>query len=164
MLDYKKSVVIGELGEKLVSNYLHRLYPNSTITFIDSPELQKSHGDFYWKVGNETYSFDVKTEESDKYGNFFFEYWSNRQRGTYGWGPSSQMSLLAYLFLKERRLFFFNFKKFQDWAYLEKNIFSYPLKKQGKYNQLNDSWGHCVPVTFYREIKSLSVMEFKIYD
>lgn len=157
--DFKKSTDIGNLGECIVSSYLIHRYPKSVITKITSKELQKLHGDFYWTTGGQTFSIDVKTEKSDRYGNFFFEYWSNRQKETRGWGLYSQMSLLVYFFLKEQRMFFFNFKKFQSWAYRERNIFSYPLKKQGKYDQLNDSWGHCVPITFFRSIPSLNVLE-----
>ena len=44
------------------------------------------------------------------------------------------------------RLYFIPFKKLRRWAFHDHNIYKWPERKQGKYQQLNDAWGRCVPI------------------
>lgn len=160
MIDYASSCNLGSRGEDFVISFLSWFRPTSVITRITSRHGQKEYGDFYWNLGDKTYSVDVKTEESDKYGNFFFEHWSNKHRETPGWGFTSNMDLLIYLFLKSNKYNLLDFKGFKYWAYELKNIYEFPLKPQQKYRQINDSWGYCVPISLCRKIPELKLTEF----
>ena len=160
MLTYENSCNLGEIGEKYVIEFTKWLNPKSEAIRITSKDDQKNYGDFYWSFGGCTYSVDVKTEESDKYGNFFFEYWSNRKYKTLGWGPISKMSILAYLFIEDNKLYLINFQNFKIWAYEQENIFDFTLKPQWKYSQLNDSWGYCVPISYCKKVPELELIEF----
>jgi len=54
--------------------------------------------------------------------------------------------ILLYYFIKERLLYSIDFFKLRSWAFMDGNIYKYPEKPQGKYSQLNDTWGRCVPI------------------
>lgn len=159
---YLKASALGHQGECEVMDYLQHKYSNFEITPIVDEKSQKLYGDFYWNVGGNQLSVDVKTEKEDKYGNFFFEYWSNKESNVPGWCVDLEADLLAYYFLEDKKLYLINFKAFKEWAYIKKQVFKFPLRKQSKYNQRNDSWGHCVPIKFCKECADLKVVEFLV--
>lgn len=118
-------------------------------------ELQKTVGDVFYNSDPETiYSAEIKAEESKKHGNFFLETWSNRARFTLGWMFNLKTDLLLYYFLEEDELYAIPFLKLRKWAFHDGRIYQYPERQQAKYDQLNDTWGRCVPCqTICRELK-----------
>lgn len=111
-------------------------------------ELQKTVGDVLFNSDSETiYSIEVKAEEANEYGNLFLETWSNRHRFTVGWMFTLNADLLLYHFLREDELYKIPFAKLRKWAFHDNRIFSFPERKAQKYDQLNDTWGRCVPIS-----------------
>lgn len=113
-----------------------------------SKELQTNVGDFLVKYSDsETHTIEVKAEESCLYGNIFIETWSNRTHRTPGWICKLTCSRLFYFFCEERWLLSFDFERLRFWAFREGRMYDFKEKCQKKRNQLNDTWGHCVPVS-----------------
>jgi hypothetical protein len=111
-------------------------------------DLQKSAGDFLYNKGDGStvYGAELKCEESNKYGNFFLETWSNLSRFTPGWMLTLQTDVLLYHFLNEDELYVIPFRKLRVWAFQRTCIYDYPERGQKKYHQNNDTWGRCVPI------------------
>lgn len=108
-------------------------------------------------------------------GNLFLETWSNRNledqaNHAYcgskpGWLYHTQADLLFYHFLDVDRLVILNVFALKRWAFrdprqqlsevnsrgerrgLHGRVYDFEVKKQGKYQQLNDTWGSLVPVS-----------------
>lgn len=112
-----------------------------------SRELQRSVGDMlYNRDTDSVYSIEVKAEQNNEHGNFFLETWSNRARFTVGWMYSLNADFLFYHFLKNDQLYIIPFQKLRRWAFHDRRVFEFPERKQSKYDQLNDTWGRCVPI------------------
>lgn len=110
-------------------------------------ELQLTVGDALYNSDAETvYSLEIKAEETNQHGNFFLETWSNLSRWTPGWMLTVQSDLLLYHFIGPDELYIVPLKKLKHWAFTERNIYRFPERRQGKYTQLNDTWGRCVPI------------------
>jgi hypothetical protein len=123
--------------------------------------LQKLFGDFFGRTrrGFE-FTLELKVEESDRYGNFFFEVFSNKRWRTTGWFPQLQSDWLLYYFYAEKRMYVINVKELHRWAYYDASklkhgsagrLSDFPEKAQAKYDQLNDTSGICVPIRTIRE-------------
>lgn len=109
--------------------------------------LQKTVGDLLYNADEETvYSAEVKAEQSNKHGNFFLETWSNRSRFTPGWMLTLQCDKLLYHFIDEDELYAIDFNRLREWAFHAGRIYEFPEKIQGKYVQMNDTYGRCVPI------------------
>jgi hypothetical protein len=110
-------------------------------------ELQRSVGDMLYNKDAETiYSVEVKAEQENEHENFFIETWSNRARFTTGWVYNLNADFLFYHFLKDDELYIIPFQKLRRWAFHDRRIYGFPERKQSKYDQLNDTWGRCVPI------------------
>jgi hypothetical protein len=114
-------------------------------------DLQVTVGDIVYNSDAETcWGLEIKAEDSNKHGNFFFETWSNRERFTPGWMFSLNTDLLAYHFLEDDELYVIPFQKLRRWAFgfgaEDGHIYVFPERKQTKRTQLNDTWGRCVPI------------------
>ncbi len=111
-----------------------------------SLELQKRYGDLFLNSSSgEIWSVEVKTEQGNKHNNLFLEVWSNRSRDTLGWMHNLNCDILLYFFLDEMDLYSIRMPRLQDWFFSEQERF--PLKRQNKYDQKNDTWGRCVPIS-----------------
>lgn len=119
--------------------------------------LQKTVGDalFNCHEGN-IWAVEFKVEEANEHGNFYLETWSNLQWFTPGWLYKLQADILLYYFLRERELYSIPFAKLKRWAFGSRNgtrrlspgrIYEFPEKPQSKREQLNDTWGRCVPIS-----------------
>ena len=91
-------------------------------------------------------SVEIKAEEANEYGNFYFETWSNLSRLTLGWMYTLRADVLLWHFLREDVAYAMNFPKIQHWAFRKQRIYAFPEKPQKKYTQMNDTWGRCVPI------------------
>ena len=120
-------------------------------------ELQKTVGDALYNADAETiYSVEVKAEESNEHGNFFLETWSNRHQFTQGWMYTLKADLLLYHFLRDDELYKIPFAKLKKWAFHNARIYDFPERQATKYDQLNDTWGRCVPIAVVMRELSLS--------
>ena len=138
-----------------------------------SKELQACYGDLFLNDENERiWAVEVKAEETARYGNLFLEEWSNRSCFTLGWlYKLSNETVLLYYFLDTKELYGCTMQSLKHWAFIYPNrlgtqgaIWEYQCKEQRKRNQLNDTWGRCVPVErLLRDnvIKALDVKERK---
>lgn len=116
-----------------------------------SRELQSSVGDVLYNSDADTiYSIEVKAEEHNRHGNFFLETWSNRARFTLGWMFTLRADLLLYHFVEDDELHVLPFQRLRKWAFHDGRIYSFPERRQSKYDQLNDTWGRCVPIGVVR--------------
>lgn len=110
-------------------------------------ELQKSAGDILYNTNADTvYSAEIKAEERNTHGNFFLEVWSNRARFTPGWMFTLKTDLLLYHFVEDDELYAIPFERLRKWAFHDLRIWSFPERKQAKYDQINDTWGRCVQI------------------
>ena len=103
-------------------------------------------------------SLEIKVERHWT-GNLFLETWSNLnladrdshyERGsTPGWLVTSRADLLLTYFLDNDDLVTVPFLRLKRWAFSsgpQGGVYAWPEKPQGRYGQLNDTWGRCVPV------------------
>ncbi len=112
-----------------------------------SKDLQKIVGDALINSGDgKIWGIEYKAEERNIHNNFFLETWSNLSRFTPGWMFNLNTDILLYLFLEEKDLYSLNFKNLRTWAFVNRRIYAFPEKQQGKYAQRNDTWGRCVPI------------------
>jgi hypothetical protein len=114
--------------------------------------LQCAFGDLFFKRGEShrhVCSVEVKTEQRYVTGNLFLETWSNRSRLTQGWMVSMHADLLCYVFLDVERAFILGMPRLQNWAYREGGIYRFD-EKLCPVDQLNDTWGRCVPIHVLR--------------
>jgi len=115
--------------------------------------LQRHWGDLIQVCKDKTVrSIELKAEASDKYGNFFIELWSNKKEPFYtpGWAFTCKSQWLFYYFLQDRRLYVLNMDKLRSWLWGSEmepgNWRKYPEKMQSKYDQMNQTFGLCVPI------------------
>lgn len=119
-------------------------------------DLQKQAGDVLVNTDEKTiYGVEIKAEEENLHGNLFLETWSNRARFTPGWMFASRADLLLYHFIKTNEVWRLDFERLRRWAFHENRIYDFPEKPQKKHDQLNDTWGRCVPtVVLESEVKA----------
>jgi hypothetical protein len=116
-------------------------------------ELQRTVGDILMNTDEESITaVEVKAERKNKYGNLFLETWSNRSRFTLGWMYTLNTDLLLYHFIEDDQLWVCNFQKLKGWAFQQgaknfPNLFKHPEREQAEYEQMNDTWGRCVPIS-----------------
>ncbi len=154
MNSFKECQKIEILGYELIKPYLKTQFDE--FVYVNTEErnelvltFQQNFGDLIAKKGKALYFIDIKTENEDKYGNFFLETWSNKKRNTPGWfipDRGVKADFVYYIFLKQKTLYVLDLPKVRKWAFDGKNIERYPEKMQNKYDQLNDTWGRCVKI------------------
>lgn len=115
-------------------------------------EMQKTADLVFQKDENNFYCLEIKAEQSNKSGNLFLETWSNKSRLNPGWLVKSRADYLLYYFVDSDEFYRVSLPALQRWAFAcdennRENISRYPIKKQSKYDQLNDTWGACVPLS-----------------
>ena len=152
MQSYEKCLTVEQEGYELITPYLDDYFDEYLTLKADNKSsflkvFQKNYGDIVAKKDNLLVFIDIKVEKTNKYGNFFFETWSNKSRNTPGWFPKGgvKADLIYYIFLNKPEAFYvINLDLAREWSV--KNIENYPEKPQQKYEQLNDSWGRCVKI------------------
>lgn len=115
-------------------------------------EMQKTADLVFQKDEKTFYCLEIKAEQSNKSGNLFLETWSNKSRLNPGWLVKSRADYLLYYFVDTDELYRIGLPSLQRWAFAcdenhRPNISRYPEKKQSKYDQINDTWGACVPLS-----------------
>jgi hypothetical protein len=135
--------------------------------------IQETLGDFIFNDKEENvWTAEAKTEEENKYENFFLETWSNLptdfdniDRKNPGWMIKLMADILMYYFKKNKTLYLIDFRRLCLWAFIpnEKHkcrIHDFPLKEQTKYNQKNKTFGHCVPISIIEQEVGFSKLFF----
>ena len=110
-------------------------------------EFQKKAGDvIFHSDADRYYTIDFKVEEENKWSNFFIEIYSNKTKDkeTPGWYTYGKFDLLGYYFFAEKIIYTMRMDNLRTWG--EQNLHRYPLKKQRKRIQANNTWGKCVPI------------------
>jgi hypothetical protein len=125
--------------------------------------LQKSVGDVIFNCKNQkVWTIEIKTEKDNKTGNFYLETWSNLSRYTPGWLQTLKTDFLWYYFQSDRLLYSILFAKLREWAFKKQRIYVFPERKQAKYNQLNDTWGRCVPISIIEKEVGLKLIPLPV--
>jgi hypothetical protein len=118
--------------------------------------LQETVGDMLF-TNKQGFLRSVEVKAESRYtGNLFLETWSNRnlsnrhshaERGSNpGWMFKLKADLLLYHFLDRDELHTLDFFALKQWAFSEGNLWRYEEKPQSRRDQLNDTWGRCVPI------------------
>lgn len=167
MNSFEKNKVVGEKGVDIVVEFLRKRSLNSQVVTTDKGthaiELQLRLGDILFNSirGGNLVSVEVKTEWSNKWGNLYFELWSNKSRGKRGWFYTMECDWLFYLFLNDMHLIAIPWAELHSWAG-NGRIEKFPNKKQNKHHQLNDTWGFCVPLSVLR--REIRMVEYQMVD
>jgi hypothetical protein len=170
MNSFQSARTVEYRGMLVLTPFLQRRAHNGQFVLLSkgalAKKLQETIGDAVLNTDAATfYSVEIKCEESNDYGNFFVETWSNRnlehrashaERGSNpGWLVKLKCDLLLYYFLAQDELYVIDFFKLKRWAFghagQPPRIYSYPEKPQGKRAQLNDTFGRCVPISIIQK-------------
>jgi hypothetical protein len=120
--------------------------------------LQEQCGDVLMNdAAGSLWAIECKAERENAHGNFFFESWSNKSQFNPGWLWKIQADLLLYHFLNDERqddkneVYVMRLDELRAWAFETEStgrwrITRWKEKRQDKYEQLNDTWGFCVPI------------------
>lgn len=142
--------------------------------------LQETCGDLMFNSDpDRLWAVEVKIE-ARRTGNFFFEVFSNRnldrradhaERGINpGWMFKLRADLLFYYFVDTDDLYVISLFRLQQWAFGSGDqggkLWRYAQKRQGKYRQLNDTWGAIVPIgdvpaLFCKHVKARQIPLFE---
>ena len=161
----RNSFDIGRSIEKQSSSIIEPLLEEETngrYVYTDkgrlAKEFQKKYGDvlIQEKKNNGMWSVEIKAE-CKRSDNFFIEFWSNGKRFSPGWMFSLDADLLFYHFLESDELYIMKFTNLKKWFFFGEGFTKaginytpgyqrFPLKIQKKYEQLNDTWGQCIPI------------------
>lgn len=84
------------------------------------PYYQQMDVDIIWRIKIDPLTIqniriEVKADRLDSTGNFFFETWSNRERGTPGCFLYTQADYLYYYFVEPRKLYVLPIKTVRPW-------------------------------------------------
>lgn len=155
-----------------------------------SKALQERFGDLLFNDrSGRLWGVECKAEQ-EYTGNLFLETWSNRNlddpqshadRGSNpGWLMKTSADLLFYHFLDRDALFVMNLLDLKRWAFrvpskhkseracrirveqLFGRIWDFPLRPQKKYDQKNDTWGRCVPLTVLGDELDIQPKRFSV--
>lgn len=155
---FQKSKTIEARGMVALSPYIKELADGRFVVFDKGPlakHLQQVVGDVIYQDKGGVVGVEIKCEGSNSHGNFFLESWSNRNMGdghsgrgsNPGWMMKIGADVLFYYFLEQDELYIIDVLKLKKWAFGPKwPICQYPERMQKKQEQLNDTWGWCVPI------------------
>ena len=139
---FQQARTIEEIARQEILPWLH--LKCESVEECNSLFLQKIVGDFIVVQEGRKRAIELKAEA--KYtGNVFLETWSNRPEFTFGWLWTTRADYLFYYFTDNHSLYVIDLPALQRWA-VEGGIYQYPEKPQGKYDQINYTWGRVVPL------------------
>ena len=164
-LTIRHSQILGIQGEREVLMFLNRVASRVDVT-VSSAFLQQVWGDFTITKHGQDCGIELKAEQSNRWGNLFLETWSNREWRTLGWLFKLRGDYLFYYFVEQQELWTMPIPALQDWAFGvgdgQGHIWTYPEKKQSKYDQKNDSWGRCVPIVTLQKALGNDIKLFRL--
>ena len=117
------------------------------------PFYQEIDVDLVWRIRIDPVTvqnirIEVKADRLDTTGNFFFETWSNRERGSPGCFLYTQAEQLYYYFVETRKLYILPLKTVRPWflehqhEFLERDTTTTTPDGQGHYTTV----GRLVPI------------------
>ena len=124
--DFKKSLVVGEMGEEMILDYLQKSPSISKIIDVRSEKLyQKMDVDLVvvTEEGQEL-KLEIKTD-SYKSGNIFYEWTSAVETGSIGCMEKTQADYLFYYFINLQTMYIFEMDRYRDWFNENKEMFDY---------------------------------------
>ena len=158
MNGFVEACEIEKQGEAVLLPYMEKVWPDCTYYPTRHHSLiQQFCGDILTTqhATSKYIEFKVEKDYASHGGkNLFIETWSNRQRGTLGWFHKCQADWLWYYFLQPGELYIFPMTSLRQWArepQLKPRLLDFPLRQQRRYEQLNDTWGHPVPVIVFQQ-------------
>jgi hypothetical protein len=162
-----QSHVLGRQAEEQVLAFLLACAKQVESTH-QSEFLQALWGDYVITKGGEPCAIELKAEQSNRYGNFFLETWSNKEWFTLGWLYKLRGDYLFYLFVENSELWTINTAALKRWSFgsgdTPGRIYAYPERKQAKYLQNNDSWGRCVPIVNLQKALGSDIRLFRLNE
>lgn len=165
MTAFDDACEVEKRGVAVIDPYLRRRVDGRLVLTHKgrlSRSLQERVGDGVLNASDmSVHGVEFKVEERWT-GNLFIEEWSNRSQLKRGWFEKLDTDWLLYYFLDRDLLYILNFQQLRRWAYLgdgEPRLHQFNLRKQGRYGQLNDTWGRCVPVkVLCKELSGIEVV------
>lgn len=153
------------------------LHTNGRYVYTDkgplAKEIQKKYGDLFINMASngEINSIELKAEKKPT-GNLFLEFWSNGSRYNLGWMLHSDADLLFYHILDSDELYILPMQRLKKWFWfgvgpkrsdgtsrLHKPAYlRFEARRQNKYEQMNDTWGCCVPVSVIKNEVGLKLV------
>ena len=122
--EFNKSLIVGEIGEKVVENYLSQLDNVKEVKSVrDIRRYQLKDIDFivYMKDGKE-FSVEVKSD-SYKSGNLYYETKSCIEFNTKGCFEKAEADYIFYYFFNMGKLYMLKTIPFRNWVRKEINNF-----------------------------------------
>jgi hypothetical protein len=100
-----------------IESYLRgRSETRSVLNVEEDPQYQQIDVDLVWETHKQTYLVEIKGDRiGHKSGNFFFETFSNKERGTPGCFLYSEADLLFYYFVETGRLYILPLPETRRW-------------------------------------------------
>lgn len=167
MTAYQDSLKTEADGQGVLHDWLRHCC-NATVV-INAPahfgrELQQ-FGDMVvqWDGHKEKPIKYIELKIENKYtGNLFVETWSNKARKTPGWIINTKAEHLFYYFISNDTLISLDMMELKDFIYQvdssgKVNAYKYREVKQGKCQQMNDTWGLLVPIDDLKDLPSYRV-------
>lgn len=120
--------------------------------------LQEQAGDILLNTkSGSLWSMECKAESLNAHDNFFLESWSNKSRFNPGWFWKVQADILLYHFLNDEdgyerdEIYAMRLADLRAWCFETESdglwrMCRWKERRQEKHNQLNDTWGFCVPI------------------
>jgi hypothetical protein len=156
MTAYDTCLSVEAKGQEIITSWLRQL--GHVVVFnrhdIRNAEFQ-TYGDLIVKraVKDKHELVELKIEETNIYGNLFIETWSNKNWWNPGWLYKTKADWLFYYFIKEDQLYQMKMENLRRFLFETHNtgkvetFAKYQEKPQKKYNQPNQTFGLCVPIS-----------------
>lgn len=145
MNSFQTASEIEKQAEAILLPYMEKTWPDCTYYPTRHHALiQLLEGDVLVSRNGGSKYIEIKAERENRYGNLFIETYSNRARGTSGWFFKLNADWLWYYFLAPSELYIVSMGKLRDWA--DERLGDFEERRQKRYDQLNDTWGRCVPI------------------
>lgn len=159
---FRKCRRMSRRGVELVKNWLESSSDVRLVEEVKDTTLQRTRGDLKVTLYNDLIRFvEVKTEQENRYGNFFFETQSNQAAGKTGWLYVCECDDLVYMFDDQKEAYLLNGPEVRAWAHTDE-FNEAPEKTQGKWDQKNKTLGRPHSIKKLQE-KGLAI-KVKIYE
>lgn len=165
MTGFSNARQVESQGMLALANFIRERADNGQFVLVNkgplAKHIQEAMGDLLYNRSGRLFAVEVKVEAENRHGNLFLEVWSNRnledrdshaERGSNpGWMFKIRADLLFYYFLRSDELYIADVFKLKRWLFGHGEapgaLPRFAPKRQSKYQQRNDTWGICVPIS-----------------
>ncbi|AZO96075.1 hypothetical protein [Halocella sp. SP3-1] len=157
-----EGMAVAKQASNDIEEWLCKLNNTVSVENVEKiPEYQERDIDLIWKTEKGKYLVEIKGDRWHQTGNFFFETYSNKDKGTPGCFIYSEANLFFYYFVKPKTLYILPMEKTRQWfgkriEQFKKCETTTPVGKGRFYTTV----GRLVPIK--RILKGIS--EIKIYS